>query len=56
VTVKAFPPAEPIARGEIAEVEIMVEILPGWHINSHQPDLVGLIATELFLTPPMALK
>jgi len=56
VTVEAFPPVEPIARGEIAEVEIMVEILPGWHINSHQPDLVGLIATELLLTPPNGLE
>lgn len=56
VAVEVLPDAEPLPLGGSAEAEIAVEIMPGWHINAHQPSLAGLVATELLLTPPSGLK
>jgi hypothetical protein len=47
VTVTPRPPAGAVRPGQKATVEIILEIPPGWHVQSASPSMPGLIATRV---------
>ena len=49
VTVSASAETELVRAGDVVRLDVDIEVADGWHINSNEPELKYLIATELVL-------
>ncbi len=45
-----------LPAGESAEITVLVDVTPGWHVNAHVPTLPTLIPTELTLEGPPGVR
>ncbi|MFO8034379.1 MAG: cytochrome c biogenesis protein CcdA [Candidatus Bipolaricaulota bacterium] len=45
-----------LPAGGTAEITVLVDVTPGWHVNAHEPTLPTLIPTELALEGPPGVR
>lgn len=51
-----FVSFDPVAPGKTFEAAVVVEVQPGYHMNSHNPSADYLIPTTLTANPPAGIK